>query len=70
MQVAYRDLIDRRIPLVERGCTSKAAYDSRREAKNRARHGRHMDGSLRPYHCDHCGAWHLGHRRRAFGAAA
>ena len=70
MQVAYRDLIDRRIPLLERGCTSKIAYDSRREANHRARHGRHMDGALRPYHCSNCGLWHLGHRRRAFGTAA
>ena len=63
MQVAYRELIDRRLPLIERGCTSKAAYASRREAGAIARHGRHTDGTLRPYRCASCASWHLGHRR-------
>ncbi len=68
MQVAYRDLIDRRLPRVERGCTSKSAFVSRREASTIARHGRHRDGSLKPYRCRFCELWHLGHRRDAFGA--
>lgn len=63
MQVVYRELIDRRLPLVERGCTSKSAYASRREANSIVRHGRHMDGTLRPYRCGLCESWHLGHRR-------
>jgi hypothetical protein len=67
MHVAYRQLIDRRLPLVERACTSKSVFGSRREASQRARRGRHTDGSLRPYRCPHCTAWHLGHRRFAFG---
>jgi hypothetical protein len=69
MQVAYRDLIDRRLPLVERSCTSKAAFVSRREASSLARHGRHSDGAMKPYHCRVCDFWHLGHRRGAFGRA-
>jgi hypothetical protein len=69
MQVAYRDLVDRRLPRVERGCTSKSAYNSRREASTMSRHGRHKDGSLKPYRCRVFGLWHLGHRRHAFGTA-
>jgi hypothetical protein len=67
LQVEYRDLIYRRMPLIERSCTSKSMFTSRREANQRARHSRGTDGSLRPYHCDNCGGWHLGHRRHAFG---
>jgi hypothetical protein len=69
MQVAYRYLIDRRPPRVERGCTSKSAFVSRREASTMARHGRNRDGSLKPYRCRLCELWHLGHRRHAFGPA-
>jgi hypothetical protein len=61
----YRHYINRDLPLVERACTSKAGYDSRREASNRVRHGSHSDGSLAPYHCRWCERWHLGHRRHA-----
>ena len=63
MITAYRDLIDRQLPRIERSCTSKVAYAARREAASYARHGRHQDGSLRPYHCTYCDGWHLGHRR-------
>jgi hypothetical protein len=64
MSVDYRDFINRDLPLVERGCTSKAAYVSRREARTWVRNGRRSHGSLDPYRCRSCGQWHLGHRRR------
>ncbi len=59
--IPYRQLINRNLPLVDRGCTSKALYITRREAKSEARHGRHQDGSLHPYRCRYCDWWHLGH---------
>jgi len=59
--IPYRELINRNLPLMERGCTSKARFLSRREARSMGRHGRHQDGSLRPYHCRFCDWWHLGH---------
>ena len=60
---AYLAYINRALPRVERACTSKAAYTTRREARAYARHGRQRDGSLAPYHCGHCELWHLGHNR-------
>ena len=60
----YRTLINRDLPLVDRGCTSKAAYLTQREARFASRHGRHSNGQLQAYHCRHCSHWHLGHRRR------
>jgi hypothetical protein len=60
----YRQFINRDLPLVERGCTSKSLFVSRGEARSAARHGRRQDGSLRPYRCRTCSAWHLGHPRR------
>jgi hypothetical protein len=60
----YRQFINRDLPLVERGCASKAAFVSRREARSWVRNGRRSDGSLDPYHCNVCGHWHVGHRRR------
>ena len=66
MHAAYRTLTERPRSPIERGCTSKISFTSRREARTRSRHGRHMDGSLQPYRCVTCGAWHLGHRRGTF----
>ena len=63
----YRLYINRDLPLIERGCTSKAAFDSRREARSTANHSRTRNGSLRAYHCSNCDLWHLGHRRHAHG---
>lgn len=60
---SYLDLINRDLPLIDRGCTSKSVFVSRREARAMGRHGRSQDGALRPYHCQHCDGWHLGHRR-------
>jgi hypothetical protein len=60
----YMDFVNRELPLVERGCLSKAAYVSRREARAVTRHGRRFNGQLAPYHCTWCNLWHLGHRRR------
>ena len=62
--IDYRQFVNRDLPLLERGCTSKAVYLSRREARSTGRHGRSQDGSLRPYRCHHCDGWHLGHRHR------
>ena len=61
--ISYRDFINRDLPLVERGCTSKALFVSRGEARSFARRDRRQDGSLHPYHCRFCAQWHLGHRR-------
>jgi hypothetical protein len=63
MSIDYRRFINRDLPLLERGCTSKAAFESRREARSLARQGRRSDGRSHPYHCRTCGSWHLGHRR-------
>jgi hypothetical protein len=60
----YRSLVNRDLPLIERGCTSKAAFVSRGEARSLARHLRFGHGQLEAYHCRHCDLWHLGHRRR------
>jgi len=60
---AYRQLVNRDLPLDERGCASKAAFSSRREARS-VSHGRRSDGALKPYHCGRCDLWHLGHKKR------
>lgn len=65
MATDYRQYLNRDLPLLVRGCTSKARFGSRREARALAKHGRMSDGSLAPYHCQYCGGWHLGHRRRS-----
>jgi hypothetical protein len=59
----YAEYIKRDIPLLERSCYSKARFDSRREANALARHGHRSDSQLKPYHCDNCSSWHLGHSR-------
>ena len=64
MSLDYRQFINRDLPIVERGCTSKAAFVSRGEARSLVRHGRFSSGNLEPYHCRTCGLWHLGHHRR------
>ncbi|HEX6475067.1 MAG TPA: hypothetical protein VF114_08300 [Candidatus Limnocylindria bacterium] len=61
--IGYRQYINRNLPVQERGCTSKAVYVSRREAKSIARHGRRGYAGLHPYRCRWCDGWHLGHRR-------
>ena len=61
--ISYRQFINRDLPLLERGCTSKARFISRSEAKSSARRNRRNDGSLHPYRCRSCEWWHLGHRR-------
>jgi hypothetical protein len=60
---SYRELINRDLPLMDRGCTSKGVFISRREARSMGRHGRSQDGALHPYRCRYCEGWHLGHRR-------
>jgi hypothetical protein len=60
----YRTLINRDLPLIERGCTSKATFFSRREARSVSRSGWVGRGQLKPYHCPNCKQWHLGHPRR------
>ena len=66
--LAYRDFVNRNLPIRERACESKAAYVTRGEARQRLR-GRRMDGAMKPYHCHFCSLWHLGHRRRPGRAA-
>lgn len=61
---AYTLLVERPTNRVERACSWKIPYASRRDARARARGGRHQDGTLRPYHCQFCDGWHLGHARR------
>ena len=61
---AYTLLVERPTDRVERSCSSKIPYASRRDARARVRGGRHEDGTLRPYHCQFCDAWHLGHAPR------
>jgi hypothetical protein len=61
--LAYQALINRELPLQDRGCGSKAVFASRREARHLASHGRHMGSGLRPYRCRFCDGWHLGHRK-------
>jgi hypothetical protein len=41
-------LVERPTGRVERSCTSKAPFGSRREARSRIRHGHGQDGTLRP----------------------
>jgi hypothetical protein len=64
LAIDYRTLINRDLPAVERGCTSKSPFTSRREATHVARHGRHASGQLEAYHCRWCDLWHLGPGRR------
>ena len=61
--VDYRQFINRSLPLIERCCTSKALFTSRREARSLVRNGRRSSGALKPYHCRSCRGWHLGHPR-------
>jgi hypothetical protein len=63
--VGYRQFINRNLPMQERGCTSKAVYLSRREAKSLVRNGRRGYAGLKPYRCRWCSGWHLGHATRA-----
>ena len=62
MTVDYHCFINRDLPPRERGCTSKALFLSRQEARGLTRFG-HTDPGLKPYHCRYCDGWHLGHRR-------
>jgi hypothetical protein len=61
--ISYRQFINRDLPRIERGCTSKAIFVSRGEARSSARRNRRNDGAQRPYHCRFCDWWHLGHHR-------
>ena len=58
----YRLLVNRDLPLPERGCGSKVPHSTRAEARSFARQGRRANGALRPYRCRWCPGWHLGHR--------
>jgi hypothetical protein len=61
---AYRLLVNRNLPIIERGCSSKAGFVSRGEARSVLRRGRHVNPQLDSYHCRRCGLWHLGHAHR------
>jgi hypothetical protein len=67
--LAYRQFINRDLPIRERACDTKAVYLTRCEARSHLRTGRRMDGAMKPYHCHYCTLWHVGHRRRAGRAA-
>lgn len=41
-------------------CT-KVAFYTRRQAKEKARELKSVRGHMRPYRCDDCGFWHIGH---------
>lgn len=68
MATDYRRYVNRDLPLVERACLSKARFVSRGEARQAVRSSRVMTG-VAAYHCRWCDHWHIGHRRRAGGAA-
>jgi hypothetical protein len=59
----YRLYVNRELPIVERGCRSKAAFLTRGEARSTANRCHRSNGQLAPYHCRICDLWHLGHRR-------
>lgn len=40
---------------------AKIAFHTRADAKRAARHVKTQTGRMRPYHCETCGFWHLGH---------
>jgi hypothetical protein len=61
---AYTFLVERPTDRFERSCASKARYGSRRDARSRVRNSRNQDGTLKPYHCQFCDGWHLGHTPR------
>lgn len=44
--------------------TGKSQY-TRVGAKEARDHGKMVGRNVRPYHCEHCGLYHLGHRRRS-----
>lgn len=41
-------------------CEGKQRFRGYSEASKAIRHG----SLLRPYKCQHCGMWHIGHKRR------
>lgn len=47
-------------------CSSgKFGYVSRRTAKESANKQRQASGPMRPYRCDECSLWHIGHKPKA-----
>jgi hypothetical protein len=61
MATDYRQFVNQALTREQRGCLSKAVFESRREARSIARNGRRSNGQLKPYSCAYCGRWHLGH---------
>ncbi len=44
----------------KRGCTDKIIYATAREARTAMkRHDRKNASAGKPYHCPHCGQWHI-----------
>jgi hypothetical protein len=60
--MTYRGLGQRNMnkPVGHCATTGKAQFTSRSSAKTTARH-HGTQGEVRPYKCNHCGYWHLGH---------
>jgi hypothetical protein len=47
------------------GCTGKRQFANKGEARQTLLRHRHITvlagrGKVHPYHCDHCGHWHIG----------
>ena len=55
----YLSFINRDLPLREKVCTSKIPYVSRREATTTTQ----RQESVKPYRCQFCTSWHVGHQR-------
>lgn len=43
------------------GSCTKVAYENRTDAKKSARFLKPAFGAMRPYRCETCGFWHIGH---------
>ena len=49
----------------QRSCRCKVTFESRWEARAAARNMvQRAGGTIRPYHCEFCQGWHVGHRMR------
>lgn len=49
------------------GCYGKVRFDSHEAALTRMNQFRSRPATLHPYHCEHCGKWHLGNHKQRGG---